>query len=196
MRRFFFLSEHLPSPSISRQARCSLANILPQPEHAVCQEICQNFSFFPPPFFFLFQLICSPKPSIFCLFSFLAAPHHMQFLGQGSDLRCSYDLHCNHGNARSFNPLYQAGDQTCAQCSRDPAADLLCHSGTSNNLLYCSLQSFTSLSAFSPPFFTPPFPSALPSFCPFFFPFAFELLSLETVHFPVTGVALVGDREG
>ena len=51
--------------------------------------------------------------SEFFFFSFLAAPRHMEFLGQGSDLSCGFHLHHNCGNARSLNPLYRARDRTC-----------------------------------------------------------------------------------
>ena len=43
---------------------------------------------------------------------FLATPQHMEFLGQGSDLSCSCELCHIYGNARSFNPLCQAGNRT------------------------------------------------------------------------------------
>ena len=42
--------------------------------------------------------------------SFLAAPQHMDFLGQGSDPRHSCNLCYSCTNIRSFNPLCQAGD--------------------------------------------------------------------------------------
>ena len=42
----------------------------------------------------------------------MASLWHMEFPGQGSDLRCRGDLSCICGNARSFNPLCQAGDWT------------------------------------------------------------------------------------
>ena len=37
----------------------------------------------------------------------------MEFLGQGSDLSHSCDLHCKCGNTGLFKTLGQAGDQTC-----------------------------------------------------------------------------------
>ena len=51
----------------------------------------------------------------FWCFCLLAFPWHMEFLGQGSDLSHSFDLHCSCGcgNTRSFNPLCHARDQTC-----------------------------------------------------------------------------------
>ena len=52
----------------------------------------------------------------FCLFvlSFLAPPWHLEFLGQGLDPSCIWDLCYSCCNARSFNPLCRAGDWTCA----------------------------------------------------------------------------------
>ena len=57
------------------------------------------------------------KQSAFCFgFGFfLAALWPMMFLGQGSDLSCSFDLRCSSGNARSFNPPCQVEDWTCVQ---------------------------------------------------------------------------------
>ena len=46
-------------------------------------------------------------------FSFLAAPWHMEFPGQGSEPSHSCDPYCSYNNARSFNPLCQARDRTC-----------------------------------------------------------------------------------
>ena len=42
---------------------------------------------------------------LFYLFTFLTDLQHMEFLGQGSDLSCSYNLCCNCGCAGTFNPL-------------------------------------------------------------------------------------------
>ena len=68
-----------------------------------------------------------PQAYFFSYFLFLATPQHMEFLGQGSDLSHSRDLHCSCGNARSFNqgsnlhpgaaemlpiPLYHSGNST------------------------------------------------------------------------------------
>ena len=47
------------------------------------------------------------------VFSFLAIPRHMEFLGQGSGLRHSCDLCSSCSNTGSFNPLFQARNQTC-----------------------------------------------------------------------------------
>jgi len=50
----------------------------------------------------------------FCFFFFLFwLAMAYEVLGQGSDPSCICDLHHNCGNARSFNPLCQAGDGTC-----------------------------------------------------------------------------------
>ena len=43
-------------------------------------------------------------------FGFFTTWQHMEFLGHGSD---PIHLHCSFGNARSFNPLCQARNQTC-----------------------------------------------------------------------------------
>ena len=53
--------------------------------------------------------------------SFLAAPRHMKFPGQGLDLSHSCDLHHGCGNNRSFNPLCWPGDQTYVPAFRDAA---------------------------------------------------------------------------
>ena len=54
----------------------------------------------------------------FSFFFFLAAPQHMEFPGQGSDLsNPSPQLQ----QLWILNPLCQAGDQTCVQCSQDAA---------------------------------------------------------------------------
>ena len=54
---------------------------------------------------------------MYCLESFFfffnAPAKSWKFPGQGSDLNCSWDLSCSCGNAWSFNPLSQAGEQTC-----------------------------------------------------------------------------------
>ena len=44
----------------------------------------------------------------------MAAPYQntWRFLGQGLNPSCSCNLHCIHGNARSFTPLNRAGIQT------------------------------------------------------------------------------------
>ena len=48
------------------------------------------------------------------LFSFLAAPQHVEFPGQGSDPSRSCDLPCSScSKAGSFHPPRQAGDQIC-----------------------------------------------------------------------------------
>ena len=48
-------------------------------------------------------------------FSFLAAPLHMEFLSQESDLSRSCDLSHSHSysNTVSLNPLFWARDRTC-----------------------------------------------------------------------------------
>ena len=43
----------------------------------------------------------------------------MEFPGQGSDPSHSCNLYCCCNNARSFNPLCRAGDQTCVPALRD-----------------------------------------------------------------------------
>ena len=60
----------------------------------------------------------------FILFSFLAAPQHMTFLGQGSDLSYSYDLCQSCSNAISFNTLCELGIKPESWCCRD-AGDLV-----------------------------------------------------------------------
>ena len=52
------------------------------------------------------------KSFFFFFFFFLATPQPMEFLSQGSNLSCSYNLP-SYSNAGSFNPLFQAGDRTC-----------------------------------------------------------------------------------
>ena len=63
----------------------------------------------------------------FCVFSFFfsffGCPQHMEFPGQGSALSCSCDLYHSCGNARSFNQLCQAGDQTYMSWHCREAAD-------------------------------------------------------------------------
>ena len=54
----------------------------------------------------------------FFFFSFLAALHHMEFLGQGSDLSCSCDL-CRSGNAKSLTHRARLGIKPVSQCSGD-----------------------------------------------------------------------------
>ena len=63
----------------------------------------------------------------FCVFSFFfsffGCPQHMEFPDQGSALSCSCDLYHSCGNARSFNQLCQAGDQTYMSWHCREAAD-------------------------------------------------------------------------
>ena len=63
--------------------------------------------------------ICVLLHILFFFFSFLATPWHMEFPGQGSDPSHSCNLYCCCNNARSFNPLCRAGDQTCVPALRD-----------------------------------------------------------------------------
>ena len=72
-----------------------------------------------------------PPPFLFFLFLFLAAPLHVEFLGQGSDPRCSCSLHCSYSNARSFNPLCWAGEQTHVLGTAETPTIPLCHSRNS-----------------------------------------------------------------
>ena len=53
------------------------------------------------------------------LFFFLAAPSHLEFLCQGSDLSSSCDLFHSYSHARSFNSLCQAGYLTCPGAAKD-----------------------------------------------------------------------------
>ena len=66
--------------------------------HVIAGHLCIFFW----EFFFSFSFVYS-----------LAALHHMEFLGQGLDSSHICDLGCSWSNTRSFNPLCQAGDQTC-----------------------------------------------------------------------------------
>ena len=52
-------------------------------------------------------------------FSFLAAPQHMEFLGQGSDPSHSCDLSRNCGNAGSLIYCAGSGIESTSQCSRN-----------------------------------------------------------------------------
>ena len=54
-------------------------------------------------------------------FLFLAAPWHVEFLGQGSDPSCRCDLCCSCGNAGSFTHSAGPGTEPASQCCRDPA---------------------------------------------------------------------------
>ena len=53
------------------------------------------------------------------LFSFLATPQHMEFLGQGSDLSLSHYLRYSHGNARSPTHCARLGIEPVPWRSRD-----------------------------------------------------------------------------
>jgi len=57
----------------------------------------------------------TPGTPVFLLLSsfFFGCPMTYEFLGQGSDLSHSFNLHHSYGNTGAFNPLYQAGDQSC-----------------------------------------------------------------------------------
>ena len=50
---------------------------------------------------------------LYDLFFFLAAPQHMEFLGQGSDLSHSCNLRHSYSNTGSLNLVCQARDRTC-----------------------------------------------------------------------------------
>ena len=71
---------------------------------------------------------CSQKIYIYF---FGGAPHGTwSSLGQVSDPSYRCDLHCSCSNARSFNPLCQAGIQPASWSCRD-AANPMCHYGNS-----------------------------------------------------------------
>ena len=55
---------------------------------------------------------------------FLAAPWHMEFLGQGSDPSCSCNLCQSCGNARSLTDCAQPGLGPVSQCSREAASPI------------------------------------------------------------------------
>ena len=63
----------------------------------------------------------------FFFFSYLAAPRHIEFLGQGSDLSHSCHLH---GNAGSFNPLYCTGIEPVSWHCRDATDPTATTAGT------------------------------------------------------------------
>ena len=70
---------------------------------------------------------------IFHLVIFLAASWHTESSGQGSHPSHSFNLQSSCSKARSFNPLCQAGDQTCAA---EMSLISLCHNGNSAILLF------------------------------------------------------------
>ena len=57
-----------------------------------------------------------PPPRRYLSFSFLAAPRHMEFPGQGSDPSRCCDLSCRCGNARAFDPLCWARIPALTRC--------------------------------------------------------------------------------
>ena len=65
--------------------------------------------------------------TLFFSFSYLAAPRHIEFPGQGSDLSHSCDLH---GNAGSFNPLYCTGIEPVSWHCRDATEPTATTAGT------------------------------------------------------------------
>ena len=56
---------------------------------------------------------------IIIIFSFLAAPWHMELLGQGSDPSLPCDLCCSWSNTRSFNTLCWMGIEPVSWCCGD-----------------------------------------------------------------------------
>ena len=56
---------------------------------------------------------------------FLAAPQHMEFPGQGSDLSRSYNLSCSCGNAGSSSHCAGPGSNPCPSSSQDAAECIL-----------------------------------------------------------------------
>ena len=67
-------------------------------------------------------LATSDRPlSFFFFFFFLAAPWHMEFLGQGSDLSHSCDLSCSCSNAGSLTHCARPGIEPRSQHSQDAA---------------------------------------------------------------------------
>ena len=81
---------------------CSLFSDPPRVRKSISNP-CQHLNLFS--LLVFISLMVQNYKRIF-FFSFLASLRHMEFPGLGSDLCCS----C--GNARSFNPLCWAGDQT------------------------------------------------------------------------------------
>ena len=57
----------------------------------------------------------------FFFFSFLAAPQHMEFRGQGSDVSCNHDLSCSCGNAGSLTHCAGLGIEPATRRSQDTA---------------------------------------------------------------------------
>jgi len=66
------------------------------------------------------------SPDFFVCFFLLAALWHMEFLGQGSDLRHSCNLCCSCHKAGSFNPLCLLAlkRRRCSYCSQQELLDL------------------------------------------------------------------------
>ena len=64
-------------------------------------------------------LFCKGLPSLFCLFSVLAAPRHMEFLDQGSDPSCSYDLCRSYSSTRYLTHCAGLRIKPASQRSRD-----------------------------------------------------------------------------
>ena len=57
----------------------------------------------------------------FLFFSFFATSQHMEFPGQGSDPRHSWNLHHSCGNMESLTHCTGPGIKPASQCSRDAA---------------------------------------------------------------------------
>ena len=78
-------------------------------------QLFQNSCFFTSPAMYESSHCTAVLTSVFvCFFSFsfLAAPWHMEFLGQGPDVSLSCNLCCGCRNAGFFDQLYWARDRT------------------------------------------------------------------------------------
>ena len=60
-----------------------------------------------------------PSKSNSFIYLFLAAPWHVEFPGQGSDLSCRCNLSCSCSNARSLIPCAGLGIEPVSQGSQD-----------------------------------------------------------------------------
>ena len=61
----------------------------------------------------------SSDAASFFFFFFLAAPQHMEFPGQGSELSCSFDLHCRCSHSGSLTHCAWLGIEPTSQRCRD-----------------------------------------------------------------------------
>ena len=82
---------------------------------------------------------CSGKKKYIYIYthtSFLSTPQHMEFPRQGSDLSLSCNFHSICSNAESFNPLFQAEDQTYVLGAAETLPIPLRHTGNAHKLLH------------------------------------------------------------